>query len=662
MKKENNTIWQQDAYLAPYAPVLEARWNRRKEKEASLQGEHATLYDAVNNHLYYGLHRCSQGWVAREWAPNASAIYLIGTCNGWQKDPAYAFERRENGNWELRLPPHALHHLDLYKWFVEWPGGSGERLPAYARRCVQDDTTKIFSAQVWAPEKTYKWRYRRPRRVAHPLIYEVHVGMSGEEPAIADFDSFRLHVLPRIERLGYNTIQLMAIQEHPYYGSFGYQVANFFAVSSRFGTPDALKKLVDAAHAKGIAVILDLVHSHAVKNEVEGLSRFDGTDSLYFHAGPRGEHPVWSSRCFDYGKNEVLHFLLSNCKYWLEEYHLDGFRFDGVTSMMYLDHGIGRDYTDYRFYFDGNQDEDAITYLGLANVLVHQCVPSAITIAEDVSGMPSLAYPLDQGGIGFDFRMSMGVADQWVKYIKKVKDEDWHVGDLFYELTNKRSDEHTISYAECHDQAMVGDKTIIFRLIDKEMYTSMDKASTSLVVDRGIALHKMIRLLSLATAGDGYLNFMGNEFGHPEWIDFPRAGNNWSCFYARRQWSLADNKLLRYHDLESFDAAMIHLAGQADFFAERPVAVVQDIGSQLLAFSRGNLLFVFNFSPTRSYTRYGLEVIPGKYRTVLDSDNLLFGGFGRNDDDLAHFTVPERGTNLLFLYVPARSAFVFIRE
>jgi len=659
---ENLEIWEQDPYLKPYKPVIWRRHQMRLEKALLLQGSYERFCDVFNNHLYYGIHKTPGKWICREWAPNASAIYLIGECNGWKKDPSYAFRPVGMGNWELELPGEALQHGQLYKWLMEWPGGSGERLPAYARRCVQDPETKIFSAQVWDPRTPYKWKYKNPPRVKNPLIYEAHIGMSGEEPSVADFDWFRKKVLPRIAKLGYNTLQLMAIQEHPYYGSFGYQVSNFYAVSSRFGTPEGLKKLVDNAHALGIAVILDLVHSHAVKNEIEGLSRFDGTYDLYFHAGPRGEHTLWSSRCFDYGKGSVMHFLLSNVKYWLEEYRLDGFRFDGVTSMMYYDHGLGRAFTEYGHYFDGNQDEDAITYLGLANKLIHDCNPNAVTVAEDVSGMPTLAYPFEKGGIGFDFRMSMGVADNWIKWIKEVKDEDWHVGDIFYELTNKRKDEHTISYAECHDQALVGDKTIIFRLIDKEMYTSMSKDIQSLVVDRGMALHKIIRLLSLATAGDGYLNFMGNEFGHPEWIDFPREGNGWSYHYARRQWSLADNGLLRYGQLENFDRDMITLAGAQNLYDNAPRPVVQDIGSQVLAFERGRLLFVFNLSPNGSYKDYGMEVHPGKYRCILDTDDPLYGGFGRNDKETVHFTIPQRGTNVLFLYLPARSAMVFNRE
>ncbi|MDR3350893.1 MAG: alpha amylase C-terminal domain-containing protein [Prevotellaceae bacterium] len=655
-------IWETDVYLEPFRKVIEKRREQAAQKEREFCGEHAALSDAANGHLFYGLHRTRKGWVFREWAPNAIAVYLLGDFNGWKKKSAFALHATGNGNWEISLPEKTLKHLDLYKLLVEWRGGHGERLPSYVTRAVQDERTKIFSAQVWQPPKAYKWKYPSPPRVQYPLIYEAHIGMSGEEGRIATFDEFRENILPRIVALGYNTLQLMAIQEHPYYGSFGYQVSNFFAVSSRFGTPDALKRLIDEAHRHNIAVLLDIVHSHAVKNELEGLSRFDGTEYQYFHSGAKGEHPVWDSRCFNYGSNGVIHFLLSNCKYWLSEFRFDGFRFDGVTSMIYNDHGIGRDFTDYTLYYDGQQDEDALTYLLLANKLIHQWRPDALTIAEDVSGMPGLAAPLSAGGFGFDFRMSMGVADFWIKTITGKKDEHWHAGDIFYELTNKRRDEHTISYAESHDQAMVGDKTIIFRLLDKEMYFAMDVFRRNLVIDRGMALHKMIRLLTLSTAGDGYLNFMGNEFGHPEWIDFPREGNNWSYQYARRQWHLADDTNLRYRFLKAFDAAMIHLCAAAAFFEYRPFAIVRHIADQVLIFKRGEWLFVFNFNPQKSFDNYRFEAEAGKYLTLLDSDAACFDGFARVDDSVPHFTFTDNGKNFLQLYIPSRTAMVLKKE
>ena len=650
-----------DPLLEPFKPVIRRRQEKSLLKELEFTGRERRLSDVFNNHLYFGLHETAEGWVFREWAPNATAIYLVGESSDWQRREDFRLRLLGNGVWELKLPKERMWHGMLYKLWVVWTGGGGERIPAYARRVVQDDETKVFTVQAWQPERPYEWKYPKVGRINHPLIYEAHVGMCMENRRVSTFNEFRAYVLPRIVELGYNAIQLMGIQEHPYYGSFGYQVSSFYAVSSRFGTPEDLKRLIDEAHGFGIGVVMDLVHSHSVRNEAEGLGCFAGDESQYFYPGERGEHKLWNSRCFDYGKNEIVSFLLSNCKYWLEEFHFDGFRFDGVTSMLYWDHGVGRDFTEYKFYYDGNEDEDAITYLTLANKLCHEVDSGVITIAEDMSGMPGLAEKAEDGGMGFDFRMSMGVPDYWIKLVKEKRDEEWHVGDMFYELTNKRKEEHTISYAESHDQAMVGDKTLFFRLVDKEVYTSMSVFDHSLVIDRGMALHKMIRLLTISTAGDGYLNFMGNEFGHPEWIDFPREGNGWSYEHARRQWSLVDDKDLRFRFLNEFDKAMIALAREESFFEPVPQPVVRDNGRQVLVFGRGDFLFVFNFNPSASFPDYAFEVAAGKYVTVLDTDSLRFGGFGRIDDCQEHFTLYEGGRHVLSLYVPARAGFVLKR-
>ncbi|MBQ0024674.1 MAG: alpha amylase C-terminal domain-containing protein [Bacteroidales bacterium] len=654
-------IYDLDPWLTPYKDVIERRNRTIIERAGEMAGDSGSLAGAVNGHLYYSPHREGSGYVFREWAPNASRIYVIGDFNGWQRSADWEMKPLGGGDWELVADGSRISHCDLFKWYVEWPGGGGERLPAYATRCVQDPETKIFAAQVWEPEKPYLWRSRRKIKVRNPLIYEVHIGMSSEEGKVASFTEFRRNVLPRVKDLGYNTLQIMALQEHPYYGSFGYQVSNLFALSSRFGTPEEFKELVDDAHRAGIAVIMDIVHSHAVANEAEGLSRLDGSYTTYFHEGDRGWHPAWKSRCFDYGKDSTVHFLLSNLKYWMEEYRLDGFRFDGVTSMLYLDHGLERDFNGYDDYFNGGQDEDAITYLGLANILVKELNPRSLTIAEDMSGMAGLAAPLKKGGIGFDFRMSMGVADHWIKWIKERSDWDWSMGEVFYELSGKRKDERTVSYAECHDQALVGDKTLIFRLMDKEMYYSMSKDSRNLTVERGIALHKMIRMATIATAGDGYLTFMGNEFGHPEWIDFPREGNGWSYKYARRQWSLADNPSLRYGQLLAFDKGMISLFADNEIFKSQVECLRADELKKVLVIGRGEYIFAFNFNPQDSFEQYGFDAASGDYRVVLDSDSASFGGFERNNDLILHSTVVENDRNQLYLYLPCRTVQVLKR-
>lgn len=655
-----------DPYLAHFAQAIEARNRRISETEQKLTGGKMTLADFASGHEHFGLHKTSDGWVFREWAPAASNIFLVGETTNWREDPAFRLQRvTDAGEWELLLPADALFHGQLYRLSMHGPAGRCDRIPAWVRRVVQDSKTLIFNAQVWAPQERHIWHAPKPRRLPEaPFIYEAHIGMAQEEHRVGTFREFKERVLPRIADAGYNTIQLMAIQEHPYYGSFGYHVTNFFAVSSRFGTPEEFQELVDAAHMAGLAVIMDIIHSHAAKNEVEGLSCFDGTPHQYFHAGSRGIHELWDSRCFDYNKPEVLHFLLSNCRFWLDTYRLDGFRFDGVTSMLYHHHGLGRAFTCYDDYFGGDVDEDALTYLALANRVIHSVRPDAITVAEDVSGMPGLAAPAAEGGLGFDFRLAMGVPDNWIKLIKHQRDEDWHVSGLWHELTNHRPEEKTISYAESHDQALVGDQTLIFRLIERDMYNHMRVDLRNMTVDRGIALHKMIRLITMATAGHGYLNFMGNEFGHPEWIDFPREGNGWSYHYARRQWHLRDDSSLVYHFLADFDRAMIELARASCLLEDSRLAHITGHASDgVLAFERSNMVFVFNFHPNRSFTDYGLHVPPGNYRLILDTDAAFTGGFNRllqNQETTAVWNATAK-THLLKTYLPSRSASVFLR-
>jgi len=655
-----------DPWLEPYREAIESRCQYAIDKEDALTGNgKQSLSDMASGYLYFGLHKIDNGWIFREWAPNAIDIYLIGTFNSWMKDEQYRLKSLKNGVWEIKLAEEMLHHGDLFKLLVEWNGGSGERIPAWIRRVVQDNNTKIFSAQVWNPAKPYVFRYKNFKPDVSPLlIYECHIGMASNEEKVGSYDEFRRNVLPRIAGEGYNTIQIMAIQEHPYYGSFGYHVSSFFAASSRFGTPEELKQLIDEAHGMGIAVIMDIVHSHAVKNEVEGLGRFDGSYDQYFHGGSRREHPAWDSLCFNYGKNEVLHFLLSNCKFWLDEYHFDGFRFDGVTSMLYYSHGLGEAFCGYADYFNGHQDGDAIAYLTLANKLIHQVNPNAITIAEEVSGMPGLAAKIEEGGYGFDYRMAMNIPDFWIKMIKEKKDEDWKPSSIWWETTNRRADEKTVSYAESHDQALVGDKTIIFRLIDADMYWHMQTSDRNAVVERGMALHKMIRLVTTTTINGAYLNFMGNEFGHPEWIDFPREGNGWSYKYARRQWNLVDDMNLKYHFLGDFDREMLKVIKTVRNFQATPIQKVWDNdGDQILAYMRRNLVFVFNFNPVKSFTDYGLLVPEGEYEVALDTDATQFGGFGLSDDAVHHFTqydalYAKDKKGWLKLYIPARTALV----
>ncbi|MBU4318728.1 MAG: alpha amylase C-terminal domain-containing protein [Proteobacteria bacterium] len=669
MKKKTVSVplVENDPYLGAYETMTLKRMEKITRARTRLAGGTLSLADFASGHEYFGLHFANDQWIFREWAPNATAVFVVGNMNHWLEDTSFALHKDEKtGVWEGHFSSNTLNHGDLYRLKVHWPGGEGDRIPAYARRVVQDPFSLIFNAQVWKPEFPFGWENDLTLLDSGPpFIYEAHVGMAQEEGKIGTYEEFTRHILPRIKKAGYNTLQLMAIQEHPYYGSFGYQVSNFFAPSSRFGTPEELKALIDAAHGLGLRVIMDIVHSHSVKNETEGLSRFDGTLYQYFHHGDRGNHEAWDSRCFDYGKIQVLHFLLSNCRYWLDEFHFDGFRFDGITSMLYSHHGLGKAFTGYDDYFDETVDEEALTYLALANSVIHEIKPGALTIAEDISGMPGLACPLENGGYGFDFRFAMGVSDYWIKLIKDFKDEDWPMGQLWYELNNRRHDEKTISYSESHDQSLVGDQSIFFRLGGVHVYHHMGLSDPNVMIDRAVALHKLIRMITFMSAGNGYLNFMGNEFGHPEWIDFPRQGNHWSHHYARRQWSLVEDKSLKYQCLNLFDRDMIQLAKKHHVLDHPGNDLLHNHWEdKVIAFLRAGLVFVFNFHPTASYTDYGVNTPSGKYRMIFNSDDPIYGGHNRLFPGQEHFTLSHKkkaektGHHFLSLYLPTRTVLV----
>ena len=653
-----------DPSLQPFEKDIDLRMERLAQTKVSLLAPGQTLEDFANAHAHFGVHLADGGWYYREWAPAADRVFLTGDFCGWDRY-AHPLTKKENGVFELFLPGEdTLPDGSSVMAVVVNGGREMERIPLYATRVLQDPQTTAWNAVIHKP-RDFTWTDSAFKPKKNLFIYECHIGMAQEEGKVGSYSEFRQYTLPRIKDLGYNTIQIMAVMEHPYYASFGYQVTNFFAASSRFGTPEELKQLIDTAHQMGIAVLLDVVHSHACKNTREGINDFDGTSYQFFHSGARGEHSAWGTKCFDYGKNQVIHFLLSNLKFWLTEYHFDGFRFDGVTSMLYHDHGLGVDFDGNHKYFSMNTHVEAITYLQLANELIHQVNPNAITVAEDMSGMPGMCLPIRHGGVGFDYRLSMGMPDFWIKTLKERRDEDWDLGKLWAELCIRRNKEKNVGYCESHDQALVGDKTLMFRLCDAEMYTGMSKQSPdTAVITRGIALHKMIRLITASVAGEGYLNFMGNEFGHPEWIDFPREGNGWSFHYCRRQWSLADNPDLRYGGLNEFDRAMVELLKVERTLSKGPNLLLLNHGDKVISYEKGDLVFVFNFHPWNSFEGYQLPFSKaGQYKIILSTDDACFGGPERIDTQYVYTSEVQADGRMGFkCYLPSRSAMVFKKK
>ncbi|KAI0700723.1 glycoside hydrolase superfamily [Cytidiella melzeri] len=612
--------------------------------------------------------------IYREWAPNAKEAVLIGDFNKWNRI-SHPMTKNEYGVWEITVPPKPQgecpipHDSKVKVSFILPHGARIERIPAWITRVTQDlSASPVYDARFWNPPETerYKFKNKSPPQPKSARIYEAHVGISTSELRVGTYKEFTRDTLPRIHALGYNIIQLMAVMEHAYYASFGYQITSFFAASSRYGTPEELKELIDTAHGLGITVLLDMVHSHACKNVLDGINQYDGSDHLYFHEGSKGRHELWDSRLFNYGHHEVLRFLMSNLKFWMEEYQFDGFRFDGVTSMMYTHHGIGAGFSGgYHEYFGDSVDLEAVIYLMLANDALHTLYPNSITIAEDVSGMPLLCTPVSKGGIGFDYRLSMAIPDMWIKLLKHKKDDEWDMANIVHTLVNRRHGEKSIAYAESHDQALVGDKTIAFWLMDKEMYTNMsDLTELTPVISRGIALHKMIRFLVHSLGGEGYLNFEGNEFGHPEWLDFPREGNGNSFHYARRQWGIVDNKDLRYKYLNDFDREMNLLEEKYGWLAapQAYVSLKHEV-DKMIVFERAGLLFIFNFHPTNSFTDYRVGVdVAGEYHVVLSSDEKRFGGFDNIDMTTKYVTTAMEWNNrknwIQQVYIPSRSCMV----
>jgi len=688
-------FYENDPYLQPF----ENDFKRRQANFEKLQ----FLMNETNTNLYknFGLSKLSQTnnqttFQIKQFIPNVQAVHLTGDFNDW--DPTkHCLEKLPNEHWiweltftissdkmvsnksKLKLAILSKNNQMVYRicpWakYVTAPEKSASETSTVYNWSYLDEHENqcqytFQNPHVWPKNKNLK-------------IYEAHIGISTEKEQISTYNDFTEKCLPRIKNLGYNTIQLMAIMEHAYYGSFGYQVTNFFAASSRFGPPSDLKKLIDTAHGMGISVLLDLVISHASRNVEDGLNNLNGlekTDPVYFHKPPKGDHTQWGSKCFDYSNYDTIKFLMSNLQFWIEEYNFDGFRFDGVTSMLYTDHASSRGFTgNLSEYFGLHVDEESIAFIQLANHFLHEKYPNIVTIAEEVSGMPGTCKPAKYGGLGFDYRLAMAVPDFLIKLLKEESDENWDLEKLMFLLNNRRHDEKHISYCESHDQALVGDKSLAFWLMDKEMYTNMSvMTEETSIISRGIALHKMLRLLVQSFAGDAYLNFMGNEFGHPEWLDFPRAGNNESYKYARRQYNLVDDDLLRYKFLNNFDRAM-NLAENSGKWLNGTSPDVYGEASKnynfvskkcnndkVIIFEKNDCIFCFNFNTAKSFENFQIGVgRPGKYEILLSSDEVEFGGYGNvtKNGEVQYFSKTgdfDGRPNSMKVYMPCRTAVVY---
>ncbi len=663
-----------DPALEVYVPFLQRRYRAFTAEMERIVSMFGSLRAYANLHTFLGLHYINERngffWRWREYMPHAETLWLTTDKLNFQRHAKFRFVRKANGIFELEIPGDALEH-GTYVEFRMTPQKENvsdrvpraeRRVPIFSQWVLQDvNVPEQWCARIWKPDTPYHFRHPRPKPSAFPRIYEAHVGMAqpAEEhhgKSVGSYAQFMCHVLPRIKADGYTAVQLMGILEHPLYRSFGYQVSGYFAPSSRYGTPDEFKALIDAAHGLGLVIILDIPHGHAAANTEQGPARYDGSNYFFMP-----ELNQWGTPSFDFRQDMTRRFLLSNCRYWLEEYHIDGFRFDAVGNMLYLDHGLNDDFSHVGrcFYGKDNQPRSNVAgelYLNLANALIHEIYPNAITIAEEFSGMPGLTCPPETGGLGFDFRFAMGIPDYWAKCIAAPKD----MGSLWYEMTNHRPYDRTISYVECHDQSINGEDSMIWRLLHDDMYQYMAVGTDTWNVSRGLAFYRLMRLLTLTTADAGYLNFMGCEFGHPEWLDAEE--------HAHRQWRLADDTQLKYAALAQWDKAQLLGLVQrflADF-QQHPLFRFIHEDKRLLAFERGRLLVVVNMHETQAQNDLIFAVTPGKYVEILSSDETAFAGHGNlhvTHPPQEHFTspLPYRNEGDIQLYLPPMVALVLYR-
>lgn len=577
---------------------------------------------------------------------------------------AYWFETRKGRKaWMKKYTP-CIPHGSKYRVYFNTPDGPLERVPAWATYVLPDADGRQACAVHWDPpsESAYKWKNKHPTAPKSLLIYECHVGISGSEPRLSSFSEFTKKVLPHIKDLGYNAIQLFGIVEHKDYFTAGYRVTNMYAVSSRYGTPEDFKHLVDEAHGIGLLVFLDVVHSYSAADEMVGLSLFDGTNDCYFHTGKRGHHKFWGTRMFKYADVDVLQYLLSNLNWWVEEYRIDGFQFHSLSSMMYTHNGFATFTGELEEYCNQYVDRDALMYLILANDILHALHPNIITIAEDATYYPGLCEATSQGGLGFDYYVNLSASEMWLSFLEKVPDNEWSMSKIVTTLMgNRQYTNKMLLYAENHSQSISGGRSFAEILFGGKEDRPAESTDSLL---RGCSLHKLIRLITFSIGGCAYLNFMGNEFGHPKGVEFPTASNNNSFELANRRWELLNNDGI-HHALFLFDKDMMKLE-QNERVLSRGLPNVHHVkdDTMVISYTRGPVLFIFNFHPTNSYEKYivGVEEA-GEYQVIMNTDEKNYGGQGMiNGDQYVQKTIRKRCDglqNCLQVPLPSRTAQVY---
>ena len=579
---------------------------------------------------YFGCHKAEGGHVFRTWAPNARAVYITGEFCGW--DPRrWPMEKISDGGiWEVTIP--GLNQYDLYKIVVESPDGE---LLYHADPYASHNETRPGTASKVYDLPDYQWgdaawmeERRKADIVNRPMnIYEMHAGSwkKGEDGETLDYERLADELIPYIQEMGYTHIELMPLSEYPFDGSWGYQVTGYFAPTSRYGTPEMMMRFIDRCHQAGIGVLMDWVPAHFPR-DAHGLRRFDGTP-CYEYADPRkGEHPDWGTMIFDYGRGEVISFLISSAANWADRYHIDGLRVDAVASMLYLDYGK-KDGNWMPNIYGGNWNLEAIELLKRFNNYLHSAFPGVVTIAEESTAFPKVTHPVDEDGLGFDFKWNMGWMNDTIRYMQT--DPFFRKGvhnNLTFSLTYAFSENYILPLS--HDEVVHGKASLIGKMPG----------------EYEVKFANLRAYIAYMYAHPGKkLVFMGSEMAQfDEWSEEKTIGWDLLKFDMHRKfWEFSKALCRFYRETSPFweeDGSWDGFDWLSCDNAE------QNIISFLRRDHAGNeLIVVCNFSSvTREKYRIGVPR-RGRYDELFSTDNADFGGSGTLNGQVYTKQAPMHG-------------------